>query len=209
MFDEDSNPAVEELLDKPNAKFTNDDCIGDDNQRQLKKPLFRRSASENHEAKVASECDTMVQDSGNDNRSIVTKDKRNRLSRRSSSLRIQSQESVDQGEKVNTVVTNQVGSYSLRNQTPTKREMETKTRTSKAIQKIIGANEKETNEAKDMSGAINRLLGEIDTMKETSEEGDFSGKYSSGRLKSRGRKIYVKIMFHIKVYAITFFQLQT
>ena len=168
LFDEDLNLVSEEECGKLDPKL-NDDSIGG-RRIQAKKPLFRKSISGSCER----ERDTKGQDERDHNESTVIKDKRNILSRRSSNMKIQSQESIQQREGQNCVVTNQVGRYSLRNHTPTKRELETKNRTSKAIQNISGLDEnKQSVEETDTSGATDRLMGERDAAKDTK---DFSGR---------------------------------
>ena len=144
--------------------------VTDNAHSPVRKPLFNKTSRDN-----------LNQRDDIDFKSTATKEKRNRLSRRSLGSNILSQE-VDAVKTVRIEDVNREKKYCLRKQTPTKREIETKSRTSRAIHKVnqseLNANEESLGQSnsKDKSSAVNGSLEESSAATGSDMDNNLSGK---------------------------------
>ena len=149
-----------------------DDCnsVTDNAHSRVAKPLFKKTSRDN-----------LNQRDDIDFKLTAAKEKRNRLSRRSLGSNILSQES-DGVKTVPVEDVNRERKYCLRKHTPTKREIETKSRTSRAIHKVnqseLNANEESLGQSnsKDKSSAINRSLEESSAATGSDMDNNLPGK---------------------------------
>ena len=162
--------SLENLENSVELKGEDFNFVADKAHSHIRKLLFKKTSTDN-----------LNQRDDIDFKLSAAKEKRNRLSRRSQSSNFSSQE-LDGANSVSVEDGNGGRKYSLRKQTPTKREIETRNRTSRAIHKVYQSerNEKqdslEHSNSEDKSGVINRSLEESSAATGSDKDSNLPGK---------------------------------